>query len=164
MKSILMVFSPAVNIEGVYLPDSTKAIINFGDLSKPITALIEKIASGTGVLYEPTRIKRKAIAEAEAKKIHALVDTEIHDIQKRALERFVREETIKQQNIESITEKTFEKLEDNAKPEEIENDWISNFFDKIKFISDDEMQDLWAKLLAGEEISLESTLRELLSL
>ena len=132
------------------MPDSTKALINFGDLSKPITALIEKIASGAGVLYEPTRIKRKALAEAEAKKIHALADTEIQDIQKRALERFLREETIKQQNIENITEKTFEKLKDNAKPEEIENDWISNFFDKIKFVSDEEMQDLWAKLLAGE--------------
>lgn len=132
------------------MPDSTKAIINFGDLSKPITALIEKLSSGAGILYEPTRIKKQALAEAEAKKTHALADIEIKDIQKRALERFVREETIKQQNIESITEKTFEKLDDTAKPEEIEDDWISNFFDKVKFISDNEMQDLWAKLLAGE--------------
>jgi len=132
------------------LPDSTKAIINFGDLSKPITALIEKLSSGAGILYEPTRIKKQALAEAEAKKTHALADIEVQDIQKRALERFVREETIKQKNIESITEKTFEKLDDTAKPEEIEDDWISNFFDKVKFISDSEMQDLWAKLLAGE--------------
>jgi len=132
------------------LPDSTKAIINFGDLSKPVTALIEKLSSGAGILYEPTRIKKQALAEAEAKKTHALADVEVQDIQKRALERFVREETIKQQNIESITEKTFEKLDDTAKPEEIEDDWISNFFDKVKFISDNEMQDLWAKLLAGE--------------
>ena len=109
------------------MPDSTKAIINVGDLTKPITALIEKIASGAGVLYEPTRIKRKAIAEAEAKKIHALADIEVQDIGKRALKRFVIEETIKQQNAESVTEKTFEKLEDNAKPGEIENDWIANF-------------------------------------
>lgn len=132
------------------MPDSTKAIINFGDLSKPVTALIEKLSSGAGILYEPTRIKKQALAESEAKKIHALADIEVQDIQKRALERFLREETIKQKNIESITEKTFEKLDDTAKPEEIEDDWISNFFDKVKFISDNEMQDLWAKLLAGE--------------
>ena len=132
------------------MPDATKAIINFGDLSKPITALIEKLSSGAGILYEPTRIKKQALAEAEAKKTHALADIELQDIQKRALERFVREETIKQQNIESITEKTFEKLDDTAKPEDIEDDWISNFFDKVKFISDNEMQELWAKLLAGE--------------
>lgn len=132
------------------MPDSTKAIINFGDLTKPVTALIEKLSSGAGILYEPTRIKKQALAEAEAKKTHALADIEVQDIQKRALERFVREETIKQKNIESITEKTFDKLDDTAKPEEIEDDWISNFFDKVKFISDNEMQDLWAKLLAGE--------------
>ena len=132
------------------MPDSTKAIINFGDLSKPVTALIEKLSSGAVILYEPTRIKKQALAEAEAKKTHALADVEVQDIQKRALERFVREETIKQENIESITEKTFEKLDDTANPKDIEDDWISNFFDKVKFISDNEMQDLWAKLLAGE--------------
>jgi len=32
----------------------------------------------------------------------------------------------------------------------MEDDWISNFFDKCRLISDDQMQLLWAKLLAGE--------------
>ena len=38
------------------------------DLTKPVTALVEKIASGVGVLYEPRRIVLKAKADAEAKK------------------------------------------------------------------------------------------------
>ena len=32
----------------------------------------------------------------------------------------------------------------------MENDWITNFFDNCRLISDEEMQSLWAKLLAGE--------------
>lgn len=126
------------------------SVIDVGKLSKPATVLVEKISNAVGILYEPRRIKQKAIAEAEASKTKALMDLEIEDIQKRALNRLVNEEIRKQENIESITEKSFASLEENATPEKIEDDWLSNFFDKCKLISDDEMQDLWAQILAGE--------------
>lgn len=126
------------------------SLINIGELSKPATVLVEKISNAVGILYEPRRIKQKAIAEAEASKTKALMDLEIEDIQKRALNRLVNEEIRKQENIESITEKSFATLEENATPEKIEDDWLSNFFDKCKLISDEEMQSLWAQILAGE--------------
>ncbi|RLA59698.1 MAG: hypothetical protein DRQ78_10325 [Epsilonproteobacteria bacterium] len=126
------------------------SLVDIGKLSKPATVLVEKISSAIGIVYEPRRIKQKAIAEAEASKTKALMDLEIEDIQKRALNRLVTEEIRKQENIENITEKSFSSLEENATPENIENDWLSNFFDKCKLISDNEMQDLWAKILAGE--------------
>lgn len=129
---------------------TNNSLINLGELAKPINTLIEKISDATGVLYEPTRIRRKAKAEADAIKTNALVNLEIEEIQKRALNRLVNEEIKKQENIENITEKSFNSLEENATPENIENDWLSNFFDKCKLISDDEMQNLWAKILAGE--------------
>lgn len=129
---------------------TNNSLISLEGLSKPINTLIEKISNATGVLYEPTRIKRKAKAEADAKKTKVLVNLEIEEIQKRALTRLVNEEIKKQENIENIAEKCFESLEENAKPENIEDDWISNFFDKCKLISDNEMQNLWAKVLAGE--------------
>lgn len=130
------------------MPDGS--LINLGELSKPINTLVEKISSAAGILYEPTRIKRKALADAEAKKTQAIVDLEISDLQKRAMHRFLQEETIKQENIESIVEKSFDKINDTAEPENIEDDWIANFFDKSKFISDNNMQELWSKILAGE--------------
>lgn len=126
------------------------SLIDVGKLSKPATVLIEKISKAIGIVYEPRKIKQKAIAEAEATKTKALMDLEIEDIQKRALSRLVTEEIKKQENIESITEKSFSSLEENAVPENIEDDWLSNFFDKCKLISDDEMQTLWAQILAGE--------------
>jgi hypothetical protein len=126
------------------------SVVDVGKLSKPATVLVEKISNAIGILYEPRRITKKAIAEAEASKTKALMDLEIEDIQKRALNRLVSEEIRKQENIESITEKSFASLEENATPEKIEDDWLSNFFDKCKLISDDDMQNLWAQILAGE--------------
>jgi len=125
-------------------------LINLEELSKPINTLINKISNAAGILYEPTRIKRKALAKAEAKKTAVITDIEINDIQKRAMHRFLKEETIKQENIENILEKSFDKIENNATPDNIEDDWITHFFDKSKYISDENMQELWAKVLSGE--------------
>jgi hypothetical protein len=41
-------------------------------------------------------------------------------------------------------------LTEAATPEKLEDDWITNFFDKCRLISDEEMQTLWSKVLAGE--------------
>jgi hypothetical protein len=126
------------------------ALINLGDLSKPATVLVEKVCGAVGVLFEPTRIKRQARAEAEADKIKALARIELRDIEQRALERFLHQEARKQENIESITAQAAASLPHDAKVEGLEEDWIANFFEKCQSISDQEMQSLWSRLLAGE--------------
>jgi len=129
---------------------SSISIINLDELSKPATVLIKKISDAVGGIHKPYQIKRIAKAEVEAEKIRALADIEIKDLQQRALVRFVAEETKKQTNMEAITAKSISDLKDDARPENIEDDWISNFFEKCRLISDREMQGLWAKVLAGE--------------
>lgn len=129
---------------------SSNSIINFGDISKPATVLIEKISEAVGGCFKPFQIKRVAKAEAEAELIKAQAQIEISELQKRALTRFVAEEAQKQENIENITKKALPDLSDSAEPEKMENDWITNFFDRCRIVSDDEMQSLWAKVLAGE--------------
>lgn len=131
------------------MPDNN-SLINLGDLSKPATLLIEKISDAVGAIFQPWQIRRIADAEADAKAIHAVADIKIQELQKRALMRFIQEETRKQQNIESITAKAIPDLSDTANPRNIKNDWLLNFFDKCKTISDAEMQDIWARILVGE--------------
>jgi hypothetical protein len=126
------------------------SIINFGELSKPATVLIEKVSDAVGGCFKPYQIKRVAKAEAEAEIIRAQAQIEITDLQRRALTRFIIEEAKKQGNIEAITEKAIPLLEDKSKPQEMENDWVTNFFDKCRLISDADMQQLWARVLAGE--------------
>jgi len=124
--------------------------IDLGDWSKPANTLIKKCDGALGELFKPHQIVRVAQAEVEADKIRAVGQIEITDLQRRAVTRFVAEEAKKQQNIEAIMFKALPDVSADAKPEEVEDDWISNFFDKSRLISDEEMQSLWAKILAGE--------------
>jgi hypothetical protein len=126
------------------------SLINLGDLSKPATVLVEKISDAIGGIFKPYQIRRVAKAESEAETIRAATQIEISEMQRRAFVRFVAEEAKKQANIESITRRALEDVKDDARPQEVEDDWISNFFDKCRLISDEEMQSLWAKVLAGE--------------
>jgi len=126
------------------------SLINLGDISKPATVLIEKISDAIGGYFRPYQIRRIAKAEAEADIIKAQAEIEVTDLQRRALVRFVAEEARKQENIEQITQKALPHLKETAKPEGMENDWVANFFDKCRIVSDQEMQLLWSKVLAGE--------------
>lgn len=126
------------------------SLINLGEISKPATVLVEKISDAIGGIFKPYQIKRIAKAEAEAVIISAQAQIEIDDLQRRALMRFIAEETMKQNNIKNITQKAIPQLTHDSIPQNMENDWITNFFDKCRIISDEEMQTLWAKVLAGE--------------
>ena len=131
-------------------PDNSYSLINLGDLSKPADTLIKKISNAAGVLYEPHQIKRVAKAKAEVARIEAQSEIEITDLHRRAARRWIEEEAQRQKNMEEITAKALPQLDENAKPDSIEDDWIVNFFDKSRIVSDNEMQELWSRVLAGE--------------
>jgi hypothetical protein len=122
----------------------------FGDLSKPANTLIEKISEAIGGAARPYQIIRVARAEGQAEIIRTTARMEAQGIERRALERFASEEIKKQQNMEEIIRKALPEVREEAKPENLEPDWISNFFDKSRLTSDEDMQKLWAKILAGE--------------
>lgn len=125
-------------------------IASLGDLTKPVTVLIEKIAAAIGVIYEPHQIVRKAKAEANAAMIGAESQIEITDLERRALQRVRFEESRKQENLERVTELALRQLTPEATPERVEDDWIVNFFDKCRLTSDRELQLVWSRVLAGE--------------
>ena len=54
------------------------------------------------------------------------------------------------QNCIDIIHKASDNLNDEANICDIDVDWRANFFDKSRLVHDDEMQTLWAKILAGE--------------
>jgi len=130
--------------------DNPISIVNLGELSKPADTLIKKVSSAVGGIFEPWQIKRIAKADAEASLIKAKAEIEITDLHRRAMRRFVEEEASRQDNMEEITKKALPQLESESDPSMIEDDWITNFFEKSRNISDNDMQDLWARILAGE--------------
>lgn len=130
--------------------DKSISLVNIGKLSQPADTLIKKVSSAVGGIFEPWQIKRVAKAEAEAGLIKAKAEIEITDLHRRAMHRFVEEEANRQENMEAITEKAIPKLENSSDPNKMEDDWVTNFFDKSRIVSDNEMQELWASVLAGE--------------
>lgn len=130
--------------------DKSISVVNLGELSKPANTLIKKVSSAVGGLFEPWQIERVARANAKADLIKAQSEIQITDLHRRAMHRFVEEEAQRQDNMERITERAFPRLEDKADPSKMEDDWVTNFFDKSRIVSDGEMQEIWAKVLAGE--------------
>ena len=128
----------------------TNSLINLGNLSKPADTLIKKVSDAVGGLFAPYQVKRMAKAEAEAAMIKAQSKTEITDLHRRAVHRWIEEEAQRQKNMEDITAKALPQLDEKAAPDSVENDWLVNFFDKSRIVSDNEMQDLWSRVLAGE--------------
>ena len=125
-------------------------LAKLGDLSRPATVLIEKISDAVGGIFKPYQIVRVAKAEAEAEQIRAEAQIQITDLHRRAMHRFLEEEAKKQSNIEGITQGALPLLDEKSSPENVERDWITNFFDKCRIVSDDDMQQLWSRILAGE--------------
>lgn len=124
--------------------------IDVGDISKPANTLIKSISRAIGGLYEPTRIVRLAKANAKSKLVETNGEIAVSELQQRAARRLLQQEALYQQNSEKIISDALPHLEDDAKPEEVSDDWYINFFDKACLVSDDQMQTLWSKILAGE--------------
>lgn len=136
-------------------------MLDLSSWPEPANKLIDKVCEGIGGLAAPWQIRRVARAEADAAKIEATARLEIdrmelesrielQGIQRRALARFVHEETRKQENIEAIVEAAIPQLEAEAKPEEIDDDWMANFLDRCRLVRDKDMQAIWSRIMAGE--------------
>jgi Protein of unknown function (DUF2806) len=123
---------------------------NIGDYSKPANALINRLSEHLGGFLEPYRRVKMAKADAKVAIIAAETRQTLTEIEERGLKRLVTEEGRKQENIEQISYKALPHIKDSAAPEKLESDWIADFFDKAKMISDSQMQEIWAKLLAQE--------------
>lgn len=129
---------------------SSGSILNLGDLAKPADTLIKKISNAVGGLCAPFQIERVAKAEARAAIIKAKAEIQVTALQRRAMNRFLDEEAQRQQNMEKMAADALPQLTDTSRPEAIEDDWITNFFDKCRIVSDSDMQQLWSRILAGE--------------
>lgn len=152
--------------------DDLKNVLNgISDLSAAVKKLVDTVKQTFGRLYEPIYIPQAAKARAEEIEIisaaisahpelpikynagYMTIDSsDFNELMNRANNRNVYQELIKQQNIESVVGKTAVLLEAEETVSEtpVDKDWASRFFDSVANISSEEMQVLWAKLLAGE--------------
>lgn len=142
-----------------------------GSVVTPITKLIECISGALGKTFEPRRMKKKAEAEAERIKILSealrencdipitinsneisLSTKDYDDFLKRTQTRMAYQELKKQQNIENVANKAVAVLADEeaVAPDPVDQDWLMRFFNTVEDVGNEEMQEIWARLLAGE--------------
>ena len=138
--------------------------LSLSGLSEPGTKLIEKVSDAIGVLYEPTRIRKKAKAESDAKRTELISRLELEGIEKRAVERFIKRETKRQENIENITINAAKNLSDTDNIADIDEDWIEAFFRECEDVNDEQMQTIWSRILSEESKSSGSFSRRTLKL
>ena len=148
-------------------------------LSKPLTKLIQVIAQGTGTIFQPYLVKKNADARAyEIEVVSKAIAENQSDLQiihykegkinlssfdkksikditslpERKENRIKYQELKRQQNIESVTQIAAELLEskETVSEEKVDEDWTTRFFNYAQDVSDEEMQGLWGRILAGE--------------
>ena len=141
-----------------------------------IDKLVELTASGIGAIAGTFLATWKARKEGEARIIAAEADakileirTEAHakarellisdatvaggdiDIAELVSERITYQERKRQTNIRDVVAKAATELEDKVVPATAtDHDWAARFFNEVQDVSSEEMQELWAKVLAGE--------------
>src|ERR1039457_72240 len=141
---------------------------------KAIEKLLDVLSRGVGAVYRPISIKKEGEAEAyrikliekaksqsEADKIveiakaeiekSILINTNISELAQRAEHRVTSKETKRQNNIENIAHFSVNEISNetvSANP--VNEDWLDRFFNIAQDINDNDMQNLWGKVLAGE--------------
>lgn len=148
-------------------------------LSEPLKKLIEVVSQGIGALSKPYLIRKTADAKAYELKVIAEAMKENQQslkqigyseeklsltsldgesirneltLEERTRQRLDYKEQKRQKNIENITQKAAANLESeqNVSNEPVDEDWTSRFFNYAEDISNEEMQEIWARILAGE--------------
>ena len=129
---------------------------------KPIEKLIEVVSSAIGTLYEPRQLVRIARAEVEAERIKAIEGAKTEALLANNDERYaelsavekriVVKESKRQNNINNVVAVAAQSLKDDkdVSSEPVNPDWATRFFDIAQDISDESMQNLWGRILAGE--------------
>lgn len=154
-------------------------IKDLAGISKPLKKLIEVISQGVGALTKPYLIRKTADAKAyEIKVIAESIKDNQGDLkgigyeetklslqsinedsikqelalEERTTNRISFKEQKRQKNIENITQNAARNLEieSDVSDEPVDEDWTTRFFNYAEDISNEEMQELWGQILAGE--------------
>lgn len=137
----------------------------------PAEKLIDAVSGAIGKVYGPRHTRK--MADAKAYELKLISDTirnnsdipivydstgvsidtsNYEEIAKRASSRLAFQEITKQQNIEAVVDNAYEELEkvESVSSDPVNPDWMIRFFNSVEDISDEDMQKIWGRILAGE--------------
>lgn len=123
-----------------------------GGFGRAAEKLADTIRHIVDVSIPADRLRKTAQAQADVEVILAKGRADATEIEARAAERVSKQELRRQRNLESITKKAFEALpsSDQLSDSPVDQDWIARFFKECEDISDEQMQQIWGRILAGQ--------------
>ena len=130
-------------------------IKDIAGLSEPLKKLIEVVSDGIGAVARSWLIRKDAKALAEANKLLAdggltVGAAELEGLSAQIAARVNYQEVKRQRNLGRIVEAAQKALPEKVSGTAVDPDWTSRFFSAAQEISNEEMQQLWGRLLAGE--------------
>lgn len=132
-----------------------------GDLGPAAKLLVDRLCAGISAPFKPlfqvyeargeaksslVRVKGELAMEAERLR----TEPELAELRNQAELRTYVESLRHQQNLNTIATKAAYFLSEEARPSDIDQDWLDDFSDKSKRCGKEEVQTLWARVLAGE--------------
>lgn len=116
---------------------------NTSDAVKSFHEIIQSILQPKGVDL--------AIIEGHKKIIETYVArTDVDEFSKIAFLSGYKKMVKEFRNCASVANIASSFVSDDAKPKDVEEDWFTFFFDKVRLVSDEGLQNMWGQILAGE--------------
>lgn len=121
-----------------------------GELVKPLDTLINRTFDGVGGFLKPWQMKRIAVADIEIAQLKAQAGLKSDGTLRDVEELFVYDAIKKQANLHNIKIEAFKHLGSSDVLNNFRDEFINFFLEKSQNISDEMLQQLWGKVLAGE--------------
>ena len=130
-------------------------ITDLSGMGKPLEKFLDVISKGIGRVYQDTigiktevnRYKSMEVAKVE---IENLKKEGLSEIKDRTLSRILYVEEKRQRNLESVLSLSYAHLPEKVSDKDVEENWLTKYFESIKDVSNEEMKIVWAKILTGE--------------
>lgn len=130
-------------------------ITDLSGLGKPLEKFLEVVSKGIGRLYSDTfglkadSQRIKLLGEAKADLVIYEKKNE-SEYEVRASIRNQHTESNRQKNIEQVLSLAYEGLPNAVSETDVDEDWITRYFETIKDVSNEKLKIVWAKILTGE--------------
>ncbi|HXO70595.1 MAG TPA: DUF2806 domain-containing protein [Bradyrhizobium sp.] len=133
-------------------------------IGKTVKTVSDAVRGAVSVLYRPTAIRKEGRARIEvaASRLEAIAKAEVRAAQirqegeitlaDRAKQRFLFEQSMQQQSLENILVKAVEysKKQKKRKGRKIPEHWLYRLLINVKDVTDEEVQDIFAKLIVEQ--------------
>jgi Protein of unknown function (DUF2806) len=125
-------------------------VAGIGKAVEGFAKILQTVADVGLTVTKPRRIRAEARAEAEAKLILTEAEIASAELQARAHQRHDQRELLRQRNLEHIVGDAAGQIPERVDSGPVDPDWTAEFLNCAQDVSNEKMQSLWARILAGE--------------